>query len=323
MRRFIHAACGVLALLALTPSHLASAGNGTGGPVFGGEVNGECAVLPSTVNATTPTTVLSGTWAWNFNLSTLPPVGQGSNGTITVNSGYPATTLLAESHKGPFPCVPGTPLSAGSGLPYTVTGTCDGQGGCASINLGSDIPAQQAAGYSLVRSASPMKIAHGGSTQTVVVGLDQGLNCTAVSVISNVPGAVVTSATAVGGSNGQVNYGGPEADLDFGCNYSGQPVAFVVTFDVPNPFKKPFVSMPEVQLFNGASDNLAPSCSGFAQGTTHDPGPTGSETVSDSTLDGGAPGAGTVTYSLNGYSGSWDTSQGCATFVDYQATPLP
>lgn len=308
------AVLSVVGLLVWTPVQPVLAGNGSGGPMSAGEINGECAVIPSAVDQTAPSTILNGTWAWTFILSSTLPNGGGFSGSVTVNSGFGAPTLISEPGKGPFPCGPGAPLSS---LPFTTSSSC---GACLNVNLGSTIAAQETAGYSLTRNVEPLLIPPHGRQQTTTVALAGVGDCTVADVISPVSGATVASTSATGGAS-LLWASGPSAAFGFGCDgsYAGQPATLTVTFNVPNPFGRPFDSKPEIQLFDGSDGTRTPSCNGFAPSGVFDPGPTGSETLFDSTLDGESPGAGYVTFSLDGYSGSWNRSQGCATFVDYQS----
>jgi hypothetical protein len=267
-------------------------------------VAGDCAVQPPGVDVTPASASLLGRESWGFQLHS--NTNTVTDPSITVNSGYSPSSLLAPP---PFNCA-GSPLAS---LPYTVSQASLSQGDCLCAQLASAFAVDEVPGFASSRSAKPFEIPPTGRNQTEAATLDitnpDLVGFVKLNIISSVPGSTYVSSSAPQGTTTFPEAGGVQFVLFTALN---QSYTFTAVINVPNPFRKPFRSEPSFDF--GVTGSGASSV---------DSGPTSSETIAVPTLDGGSSGAGSATFAVSGFSGSWELDAAPGSEVFYQPTPSP
>ena len=229
------------------------------------------------VDAVPASQTLNGVWSWFFVIDDLSvPV---TNPTVTVDSGYPVSAF------------PGG-LAGATSFPVSLSqaGLIPGESFFPNANFVSNIPVTMSPGFDSSRSVSPRTIPVGGGHQqlTITITPRTTLGGYKVAIYNSVPGVSVSQVS------GPVNWN----DLQAGTTYT-----IVYDLAVPNPFGVPFSYEPNVHV-NGGVSSTRDCCIG----------PTNAISFPDPTLDGGTPGRGHVTYSVEQTVDSWSIDN--ATFLE-------
>jgi hypothetical protein len=243
---------------------------------------------------------LAGTLNWffvidDFDLSVTNP-------TITVDSGYPASAF--------------TGLGASS-FPVTVTQ--------ASLDAGQSffsnplaqfgvttIPTTMTAGFDSSRSVTPAVVPVGGGDQQVTVSVTPQTTGPDYKVsVGDLPGVTVTADSGPSNLDQGETLDELPGEFDLNNAVAGKTYTFTFTDSVPNPYGVPWTHKPFV-FVNGGVENIS-CCSG----------PSNSVDFADSTLDGGTPGRGHVTYSVDQTVNNWAIDNGNFSEVQYGALDVP
>lgn len=269
------------------------------------ESSGSCAVQAAHVDATPSGTSLYGRRQWEFGMHTNSTSAPASS--ISVQSGYAPARLLSQP---PFEPCSGAALAS---LPYVASEPSLHPGDCICTFLYEAPASTDVVGFASSRSATPVRIPVGGTDQVEVATLqvtDPALvGLLKLSIISSVPGTTYVSSVAPSGATSLPQAGGVQFVLFTTLN---QSYTFTGTLHVPNQVGRPFRSKPLVDfLLDGSGSNSLVS------------GPVSSQVIPVPSLDGGTPGAGSVTFAASGGGGSWSVNISTSSRLFYLATPVP
>jgi hypothetical protein len=215
-----------------------------------------------------------------------------TNANISVNSGYSPTRFDQSGKCGgafnSFPAVVTNQATLPSGQ--------DLNGG-----LCSSIPVSFTTGFNSARSISPLEVPAGGGRQSVSVTMTLtdsrygAGNIVKISVLADdLPGEAIACGTASAApANGAVSCNSNRADLVLNNQPLGAQVQFAVSVDVPNASTHSILHKPRVWTLGEVDQAIAISA------------PASSLVIPDSTLDGGTPGSGAITYSVSQANLTW------------------
>ncbi len=247
----------------------------------------------SGTDAVSASQLLNGTWSWFFTIDDNDVVV--ADPTITVDSGYPVSAF------------PGG-LGGATSFPVSV--------GQASLSPGESffsnplaqfgvttIQATMSPGFDSTRSVTPLTIPIGGGHQklTVTITPRTTLGGYKVAIYPDIPGVTDTQVS------GPTDLNNLQADMTY---------TIVYDLDVPNPFGVPFAFKPGVHVNGGLPNSI--DWNSFNCCT----GPTNSVSFADPSLDGGTPGRGHVTYSVDQTVNNWSVINGSFLEVGYDGLVL-
>lgn len=239
---------------------------------------------------------LNGYRSWFFTIDdqTLPV----TDPTITVDSGYSPSLFPSGLGASSFP-VAVTQASLKPGESFFSNPIA---------NFGvTTIPVTMTPGFDSSRSVSPVVIHPGGGQQRVTISLTPVTQVGGYKV--NVSGGAVLSGPTNLGAGEYVQVFGDTIVL--GGAVAGKTYLFTFSVNVPNSSQSLIFSEPWVHINTHVADNVI-CCYG----------PSNSFTFADPTLDGGIPGRGQVTYSVNETVPSWSLSRDDSLEVGYPGLTL-
>jgi len=228
--------------------------------------------------------LLNGTWSWFFSIDDNDV--SVTNPTITVDSGFPVSAFPGGLGASSFPVTvsqsslePGNSFFSNPLAQFGVT----------------TIPATMSPGFDSTRSVTPPTIPIGGGQQVLNVTITPRTTGPGykVGIGDDIAG---TTVTQVSGPSTPMNL---QADTTY---------TLVYDLNVPNPFGVPFAFKPQVDVNGGLSATISGGCC---------TGPTNSVSFADPSLDGGTPGRGHVTYSVDQTVNSWSIINGDARQISY------
>jgi hypothetical protein len=271
------------------------------------EVAADSVNLPATATSIQATTIQNGFRLWySF-------IGNSSQATVTdptvsITSGWDHSLFDSVTS---FP-VTGTTSSLGPGQSWPGP----------SLNPASEqnpgaLSAKYTLGYDSTRTVNRPVIPPRGAKQTVTITLtpqdarygpapnpDVSFN---IIIYSPLPGVTVASTTnpdnlqIVASSAGTFQW-------RLGAPILGKTYTVTATLNVPNPFGRPFVYRPVVQIGGERQTTVCASCAGSTV------------TVNDPTLDGNVLGSGAMTFSVAETSHTWQSRHSDTFAVVYDGT---
>lgn len=254
--------------------------------------------LPAAVDAASSSTVQEGHRGWFFILRNDSPSAV-TNPTINVNSGYSPSA---------FRSCPGGPLAS---FPFTTSQASLASGQSLNSGLCSTVPVSFTTGFDSARSVKPLVVPPGGGRQDVVVTMTLTdarylpANVVKVSVLADSGDSIACDTASAPPPNGRLMCTSSRVNWTLNDQPLGAAMRFAVSVDVANPSRRAIFHKSRVWTLAAPRDSVSLS------------GPSSSSSIADSTLDGGTPGAGGVTFSVAETSLTWSTSLGDNYWVDF------
>ncbi|HLZ48157.1 MAG TPA: hypothetical protein VKR80_05850 [Candidatus Limnocylindria bacterium] len=300
-----------IVVVGLFPAGIARAGGGAGGPWMQlDEAHGEVATVPSSVDAVSSSAGLAGTWGFWAQVQNHSGADV-TNAMVSIDSGYPATGFASA----------GQSFAA---FPVSLSQASLADGGTVFLDLRqSPLPVSGPSGFESSRSVDQLNVPLTGLQQTTTVSFtltDPAYGTPnhylKLTIESRVPGATLVTLVApplVGAGDSVTLFPGPNGgQFVLSSGVLGHTYVFAAILNIPNPFGVVFAHKPQVDVLS--ANVSAPVCVAC--------GPQTSASLAEPILDGGTPGSGAATASVD-QSLPWMTAYTQTYTVDYASTDLP